>query len=143
MPIFKALELVTAHMKSTDAALLDRYKVLQAADLSEDDLAGGLEPGRIRPPGGNLIVDPIGDYGWTIDLGVLQSKEDGEKADFVQALMEEGFSEEFVNALEYAAAMDVAAVRFDRDIADYEPGLPVFDWENDNAIEEPEPEFKI
>jgi hypothetical protein len=38
-----------------------------------------------------------------------------------------GFSDHFINVLTHAADQGAVAVRFDRD-AEYEPGLPSFDW---------------
>lgn len=121
MPIFKALELSTAYMKSTDADILKGYMVDQ-------------EEGRFRPEGGNLIVDPIGNYGWTINLGQIQNKDT--EATFLQALAEEGFSEAFINILKHGAGQGLDAVRFDCDVDDIEPGFPRFNWENGDEVEE-------
>jgi hypothetical protein len=122
MPVRKYLELSTDHMKPSDAELLGRYS------------AG--PNGRVRPPGGNLVVDPVGDYGWTIPVGFLRAGGGLTVEEIITRLDDlkaEGFSPEFTRILVEAAGQGLDQVTFDID-AEHEPGYPVFERE---AAEEP------
>jgi len=119
MGIYKALDISTGNMKSTDAKILEGYRV---------------DPqGRKRPKGGTLIVDPIGNWGWTISTSGWGE----DTSERIQELREEGFSEEFINIMLYAYENDLDGVRFDCD-ADPEPGFPFFDWESGDTLIEAE-----
>lgn len=128
MPVFKALELCTNQMLPSDAEILSGYSVTSAGRQRPLLERGGKE---VR---GSLIVDPIGEYGWTISLDKLQCRDEGEVIDFIQALADEGFSEHFIKALEGAAGQGMDAIRFDCNV-EPEPGFPEFDWENDHSSE--------
>ncbi|MGY3582356.1 hypothetical protein ACVIGB_000720 [Bradyrhizobium sp. USDA 4341] len=113
MPMQKLLDLSTGHMTSKDVKLLEAYR----ADRRPSDMA--------------LIAYPY-EYGWTVSTsGLLDGAT--ERADRIAAIHKEGFSEHFIKVLTHAADHDAVLVRFDAD-AEFEPGLPRFDWENGDEM---------
>ena len=113
MPIRKMLDVSTAHITSADAKLLGEYS------------SKGNSPGKA------LIAYPF-EYGWTVSTsGLLDGAADrrGKIAD----MRREGFSEHFINLMKHAADKGAVLVRLDAD-AEYEPGLPTFDWEHGDEM---------
>jgi hypothetical protein len=113
MPMQKLLDLSSGNIPSSDAKLLQTFR-----DGRRD----------FRVP---LIVYRY-EYGWTVSTaGLLNTA--AERADRLTAMSKAGFSEHFIKVMSLAADQDAVLVRFDADAA-FEPGLPRFDWENDDEM---------
>lgn len=105
MPIQTILDLSTGHLPHKDRALLSRYQTANS-------------------PGMALIAYPY-EYGWTVSTsGMLDGATD--RADRIDAMRREGFSEYFVAIMIKAADRGVVMVRLDAD-AEYEPDLASFE----------------
>jgi hypothetical protein len=109
MPLQKMLDLSTGHITSKDAELLRRYK----SEGNDSAMA--------------LTCYPFA-YGWTVSTSGLLDPLAG-RAERLDEMRKEGYSEHFIAVMTHAADLGATLVRLDCD-AEYEPGLPRFDWEN-------------
>ena len=108
MPIKTVLELSTAHLAPKDWEILDHAQRFGSRSDSTP-----------------LIVDPIGQYGWTVNVGVFSDPEIAAEAR--DNLQQHGMSEQAIDlVLEAYKAYGVETIRIDRD-ADIEPSLPTCD----------------
>lgn len=112
MPMLSMLDLSTAHITSSDAKLLGEYRSEGNSDKA-------------------LIAYPF-EYGWTVSTSGLN---DGvaDRRGKIADMRSEGFSEHFINLMKHAADRGAVLVRLDGG-ADYEPGLPTFDWDNGDEM---------
>jgi hypothetical protein len=116
MPFQKILDLSTAHMTSKDNKILQNYMDSPAAIRS--------------------LIAYSYEYGWTISTSLMLNGA-VDRDEHLAKVRKEGFSEAFIKILTHAADNGAVLVRLDRD-GDLEPGLPSFDWDNDDEIVEPE-----
>lgn len=112
MPIQTILDLSTGHLPKKDRDLLSRYQTPNSSKMA-------------------LIAYPY-EYGCTVSTsGMLDSAAD--RADRIDAMRREGFSEYFVAIMVKAAENGAVMVRFDAD-AEYEPDLACFEDNSDEPI---------
>lgn len=112
MPIYKYLDLSTAHITQTDSHLLDQYSKMGDRSL---ELRFDLR----------LIVRPH-PYGMWIHVPVGQEAKE-ELTALAESLTNAGFSPALMQIIIYAMSKDCYWINLDQD-ANEEEGLPTYEW---------------